>query len=154
MRDKIKSELERLQAEVRDASAELSAAAQEYDKRRAAAQIKLTQASGQLTVLISMLSEKRAGSKIIHTLKTERDIPEPVGHPPPVPIMDGEDYGKLATDLVRADAARLVEKAKNDLLATRLAVRQIADRMSNGGHPGYYFETWCSQLRDIAEGKI
>lgn len=58
MSDKIKSELERLQAEVRDASAELSAAAQEYDKRRASAQIKLTQASGQLTVLVSMLSEK------------------------------------------------------------------------------------------------
>lgn len=89
------------------------------------------------------------------------------GHPQAVPIMDGEDfYFHLATGLAKdamgtcrqllkqRDALKeQVEKANNDLLATRLAVRQIADRMSNG-HPGWYFETWCSQLRDIADGKI
>lgn len=108
-------------------------------------------------------------TKTIQRMKlTEADRNDPL---PPVPIMEDEDYVKLATELTRNEANRFkielatelanqavktsdelraqVEKLSNDLLATRLAVRNVADRFESAG-----YRCLSGTLRDIADGKV
>lgn len=58
MKEQVNTEMQRLKSEIAEASAEFSAAFIEYEKRCKAAQIKLTHASGQLTVLVSLIKQK------------------------------------------------------------------------------------------------